>query len=431
MPNRAALLIHYLACIKAGLVATPLNYRYTSPEINHALEVSEASILFAHAERAQDLAQSQMAGKLPLGFISWGGSLGQSPSFEELINSSGPSPNVGSPDPKAPAFIFFTSGSTGKPKGVTHSVETFGWMIASLIKELQLSAEDILLPGSSISHIGSLLFSLTGLAVGARVDVARTFDGDELLPLLRTTRPTVLVMLPAALFALVRDHNAHSEDFRSLRYCFSGGDKVSAELEREFSEIAGLPIHEGYGMTELCPITMNPLSGLNKPGSVGIVATGCLVSIRDENGHEVEVGEEGRLWAKSSCKMIGYWNNHDATREVVRDGWLDTGDVLKADEDGYLWFRGRKKQIIVHDASNICPQEVEEVLLEHPTVENAGVVGVYDLIHGENVRAYITLKEGGVRPTSQELIQFARSRVGYKAPEEIVFLPENALECHG
>jgi len=238
-------------------------------------------------------------------------------------------------------------------------------------------------------------------------------------------------MLPAALFALVRDYHAHSEDFSSLRYCFSGGDKASAELEREFTEIAGLHIHEGYGMTELCPMTMNPLSGPYKLGSVGCVATGCVISIRDENGREVRVGEEGRLWAKSPCKMIGYWNNNEATQEVVRGGWLDTGDVLKADEDGYLWFRGRKKQIIVHDASNICPQEVEGVLLEHGAVDNAGVVGVYDRIHGENVRAYITLKDGAVRPISQELIQFARARVGYKAPEEIVFLPEMPLNATG
>ena len=99
----------------------------------------------------------------------------------------------------------------------------------------------------------------------------------------------------------------------------------------------------------------------------------------------MRVGEEGRLWAKSPCKMIGYWNNNEATQEVVRGGWLDTGDVLKADEDGYLWFRGRKKQIMVHDASNICPQEVEEVLLGHGAVDNAGVVGVYDRIHGEGL----------------------------------------------
>ena len=431
MPNRAALLVHYLACIKAGFVATPLNYRYTSPEIDHALEISQASILFAHAERSQDLSHSTMAAKLPRGFISWGGALGKSPRFEELIRPQEHTTDLSQPDPKSAAFIFFTSGSTGKPKGVTHTLETFGWMMASLMKEFEFTAEDIFLPGSSISHIGSLIISLAGLAVGARVDVARTFDGDELLPLLRDTRPTVLVMLPAALIALVRDHKAQSEDFRSLRLCMSGGDKVPAELEREFTDLAGIPITEGYGMTEAVPITSNPLKGQNKLGSVGCACHGVVLSIRNEDGEEVPLNEEGRLWVRAPGQMVGYWNNATATKEAIRDGWLDTGDVMKTDQDRYLWFCGRKKQIIIHDGSNICPQEIEEVLLDHEVVDNAGVVGVHDPVHGENVRAYITLKAGSKRPSSQELIQFARARVGYKAPEEIEFLATMPLNATG
>jgi long-chain acyl-CoA synthetase len=109
----------------------------------------------------------------------------------------------------------------------------------------------------------------------------------------------------------------------------------------------------------------------------------------------------------------------------------DTGDVMRADADGYLWFCGRKKQIIIHDGSNICPQEVEEALLEHAAGATAGVIGIHDLVHGENVRAYVMLKEGIARPTSQELIQFARARVGYKAPEEIVVLDAMPLNATG
>ena len=130
--------------------------------------------------------------------------------------------------------------------------------------------------------------------------------------------------------------------------------------------------------------------------------------------------------------MIGYWNRPDATAETIVDGWLDTGDVVSADADGYLWFRGRKKQIIIHDGSNICPQEVEESLLEHPAVAAAGVIGIHDLVHGENVRAYVELKPGvASSPTATELIQFSRARVGYKAPSEIVFLDSMPLNATG
>jgi long-chain acyl-CoA synthetase len=122
----------------------------------------------------------------------------------------------------------------------------------------------------------------------------------------------------------------------------------------------------------------------------------------------VPAGAEGRLWVKAPADMIGYWDNPEETAETIKDGWLDTGDIMRADEDGYLWFRGRKKQIIIHDSSNISPQEVEEAVMAHPAVENVGVVVVLDAVHGENVWAYISLEPGAAVPSSQEVIRFAR-----------------------
>jgi long-chain acyl-CoA synthetase len=431
MPNRNALVIHYLACLKAGFVATPLNYRYMPPEIDHALEVSEASILLAHAEREDDLASSKLACRLPRGVIRYGAKGGGSPTFERLLEQEPADTELPTPSPSDPAVIFFTSGSTGKPKGVTHTFETLGWLLAAWREGSETTADDIVLPGSSASHIGGFLLSFASLSAGARVLVARTFDGGELLPLLREHHPTMLVMLPAALITLVRDHDVSRDDFASIRLCVSGGDKVPAELEREFTDLAGFPIDESYGMTEIGISNLNPPSGTDKLGSVGTLNPGYQGSLRDESGRELPIGAEGRLWIKAPCTTVGYWNRPDATAETIKDGWLDTGDVMTADEDGYLWFRGRKKQIIIHDGSNICPQEVEEALLEQDAVASAGVVGIHDLVHGENVRAYITLKKGAERPTSQELIRFARARVGYKAPEEIVVLDEMPLNATG
>jgi acyl-coenzyme A synthetase/AMP-(fatty) acid ligase len=342
MPNRCALELHYIACVKAGLVATPLNYRYMAPEIDHALEVSGASVLIAHAERDRDLAASKLAGRLPRGVIRYGAKDRQAPSF-----------------------------------------------------------------------------------------VARTFDPEEVLQLLRTERPTVLYMLPAALFAVVRDHGATREDFTSLRLCRSAGDKIPLELEREFTDLTGHMIDEGYGCTEIGSATTNPPSGTIKIGSVGRANPGYTMSARSEDGTELPPDREGRLWVRSHTNMIGYWSRPDATAEVIKDGWFDTGDLMRTDGEGYFWFCGRKKQIIVHDGSNICPQEVEDALLEHAAVENAGVIGIHDLVHGENVRAYITLKEGVQRPTVQELIRFARARIGYKALEMIFVLDKMPLNPTG
>jgi long-chain acyl-CoA synthetase len=431
MPNRVQLLLHYLACFRAGLVVTPLNYRYMAPEIDHALAVSDAAILLAHAERAADLAASRRAGRLPLGQIVYGGDVGGSRSFDRLLTQEPPSRRLAPPDPASPAVIFFTSGSTGPAKGVTHSHQTLGWMLAIYTRLFGFTGADILLPGSSLSHGAAFKTAFAALSAGARVDVARTFDADEILPLLRETRPTLVMMLPSALFALVRDHGAGREDFRSVRGFVSGGDKVSAELEREFTRLTGRQISEGYGMTEVGSIAANPLVGVNKLGSVGLTSPGVVVSIRDDAGAEVAAGRDGRLWLKSPGTTVGYWNNPAATDEVIRDGWFDSGDLMRADEDGYLWFRGRKKQIIVHDGSNIAPQEVEDAVLEHPAVAAAGVVGIRNPLHGENVRAYVTLRDGVARPTAQDLIQFARDRVGYKAPEEIVVLDAMPLNPTG
>jgi acyl-CoA synthetase (AMP-forming)/AMP-acid ligase II len=431
LPNRGALIIHYLACHKVGLVATPLNYRYQPPEIDHALEVSEAVALVAHAERDTDVATSKFAPRLKFGRITYGGGKAADTRLEDLMVEGDPAQEFAPPPFSAPAFIFFTSGSTGKPKGVTHTHETFGWLTAIAVAGLGISPDDIFLPATSASHIAASSFSLAGLAAGARVVMARTFDGGELLPLLRESRPSLLCMLPAPLFGLVRYHGAAHGDFHTLRRCVAGGDKISAELEKEFNELTGSAIEELYGMTETGTSTLNPTGVLNRIGSIGKLAPGFEASIRADDGTELPVGEAGRLWMRSKSNMIGYWNRPDATAETIVDGWLDTGDLVSADADGYLWFRGRKKQIIIHDGSNICPQEVEDSLLEHPAVASTCVIGVHDLVHGENVRAYIELRPDVPCPPVAELIAFSRARVGYKAPDEIIVLDVMPLNAVG
>jgi len=432
MPNRIALLTHYLASFKAGLCVTPLNYRNTFREIDHALAVSGAAALVFHVERSADLAASTLASQLPLGMVPFGGSEGRGAfSLESMMKGHPleyPLPSVA---PSSPAAIFFTSGSTGPAKGVTHTQDSLRWMLASAVAAFSLGPDDTFLPGSSMSHIGSFLWALSSLVVGGKVAVARTFDSHELLPLLREFRPTLLAMIPAALIALVRDHDLQPGDFSSLRVCLAGSDKVSTELLNEFTKVAGFPINEGYGMTEVGLTTLNPPTGVIKLGSIGQATPGFSIEVRNDDDELVGPGQVGRIWIKTGSLMSGYWNDHEATRQVVRDGWIDSGDLAHADEDGYLWFFGRRKQVIVHDGSNISPMEVEGALDEHPAVAMAGVIGIHDELHGENIRAYVTLREDQPRPSAAELINFCRERVGYKAPEEIVFLGEMPLNPTG
>ena len=252
-----------------------------------------------------------------------------------------------------------------------------------------------------MSHIGSFLWALATLSVGGKVVVARATDAHELLPLLREHQPTILAMIPAALSALIHDHDLRPDDFSSLRMCRAGADKVSTELLTEFASEAGFPIVEGYGMTEVGLATLNPPSGEIRQGSIGRPICGFTIALRKEGGEQIEAGEVGRIWIRSRSRMPGYWQAPEATEEVVTDDWLDSGDLARADEDGYLWFFGRKKQVIVHDGSNISPYEVEGALVEHPAVALAGAVGVHDEVHGENVRAYVTLNDGGDAPAAR------------------------------
>jgi long-chain acyl-CoA synthetase len=444
MPNRVDLVVHYLACFKAELIATPLNYRYTATEIDHALRVSGARALLAHEERAGDVAASELASELELGAIAYrdaeplpqgneepGAGAGWAGEFARLLEAE-PLPRADAdPDPAEPAVIFFTSGSTGPAKGVTHSRETLRWMIAAAAGAFELGAEDTFLPGSSMSHVGSFLWALATLSVAGKVVVARATDAHELLPLLREQQPTVLAMIPAALSALIHDHDLRPDDFSSLRICRAGSDKVSTELLTEFAAAAGFPIVEGYGMTEVGLATLNPPSGEIRQGSIGTPVSGFRIELRDDDGAPIEGEAVGRIWIETRSRMVGYWEAPEATAEVVVDNWLDSGDLARADADGYLWFFGRKKQVIVHDGSNISPYEVEGALLDHPAIALAGAVGVHDTVHGENVRAYVTLADNRPQPTAADLIIHCRERIGYKAPEEIVFLPTMPLNPTG
>ncbi len=444
MPNRVDLVLHYLACFKAGLIATPLNYRYTAPEIDHALRVSGARALLANVERAADLAASELAGGLERGTIAYrdaeplpqgneepDSDHGWSHDFGGLLEADPLPPTAADADPSAPAAIFFTSGSTGPAKGVTHTHETLRWMIAAAAGAFELGPEDVFLPGSSMSHIGGFLWALATLSVAGKVLVARATDAHELLPLLRDQRPTVLAMIPAALSALIHDHDLRPGDFDSLRICRAGADKVSTELLTEFAAAAGFPIIEGYGMTEVGIATLNPPSGEIRQGSIGTPVGGFRIELRGEDGEPIEGDLVGRIWIESRSRMSGYWQAPEATAEVIVDGWLDSGDLARADTEGYLWFFGRKKQVIVHDGSNISPYEVEGALVDHPAVALAGAVGVHDTVHGENVRAYVTLAEGADRPSAADLIVHCREQIGYKAPEEIVFLDDMPLNPTG
>ena len=305
-------------------------------------------------------------------------------------------------------------------------------MLATAAAGLELGSGDLLLAGSSLSHVGAFYVSFGALSVGAGVVVARTFDGDELLPLLRDDRPTVLSMLPSALFALTRDHGAVARRLRLAAALPRGGRQGLGRARARVHRAERLRDRRGLWpdgdrarqRQPSLPASSSARSGRSLRGSRSRFAT--------TTGEELRAGERRSAVDQDRAATVGYWDDDGRRRRPPSATAGSTrATSCEPTTDGYLYFCGRRKQIIVHDGSNISPQEIEGVLLEHPSVESAGVIGIHDLVHGENVRAYITLRGGRRAADDQELIRFARAKVGYKAPEEIVVLDEMPLTATG
>ena len=213
-------------------------------------------------------------------------------------------------------------------------------------------------------------------------------------------------------------------DIRSIRACLSGAAPLPVEVKNRFEQLTGGKLCEAYGLSETPTAThCNPIRGLNKAGSIGLPLPDveCRIVDLETGSKDVPVGEIGELVLRGPNVMKGYWNMPQETRQVLRDGWLYTGDIARMDGDGYFYIVDRKKDIIIAGGFNIYPGEIEAVLGEHPKVQAAVVAGVSDEYRGETVRAYVMLKPGE-KATAEEISEFCRQRLArYKVPTAIEF----------
>lgn len=397
-----------LAVFRAGLVAVPVNTRLKAPEIAHMFEHSLTRICFSEpalaavAEEARRRGCPEVISQLPA-----------------LKTGPRPLPEI---EPTQPAVILYTSGTTARPKGVTHTHRSL-FETALLYASVPISPDDTALPITQLTHASGLNHLLAGLHQGATVVLLRTFDPATALDLIERFRCTEIWGLPALLQFVVEEQARRPRDLSSMRSAGAGGDTVPAALQRHFQERFAIQLREGYGLTEINPVTFNPLADV-RIGSIGPAAPGVSIRLVDLHGHDVAAGETGEILVRSPASCVGYWNDPAATTCLFDDGWLRTGDLASCDDNGYYWFKGRLKQLIIRGGSNISPQEVEEALHQHPAVLEAGVIGAPDSVNGEIVVAFVALREGR-QATPEELQQFARERLAdYKVPERILYLGE-------
>jgi long-chain acyl-CoA synthetase len=248
------------------------------------------------------------------------------------------------------------------------------------------------------------------------------FDPAAMLDHIERFACTWALGLPAMMQLLVLEQERQPRDVRSMRHWLAGGDTVPVSLQEKFPRLFGLPLQEGYAMTESLVITWNRVHAI-RPGSIGTVADAAEARVVGMTGAPVPDGEIGEMAVRSPANFLGYWEDPAATAAAVQDGWLLTGDLVRREADGYFWFAGRRKELIIRGGSNISPQEVEETLYRHPSILEVGVFGMPDPIYNERVVACVSLREGCLAD-QQELRDFARERLAdYKVPEQIVFLP--------
>ncbi len=214
---------------------------------------------------------------------------------------------------------------------------------------------------------------------------------DDFLKLLHKSRPTIFPGVPTIFVAIINHPKISEYDLSSVRFCITGSAPMPVEILTQFEKMTGSVIVEGFGLSESSPVThVNPIGGVRKPGSIGLPVPDTdarLVSL-DLSEQDVPVGEEGELIVTGPQVMKGYWNMPDETTNVLRDGWLYTGDIAKMDEEGYFYIVDRKKDMVIAGGFNIYPREVEEVLYQHPKVMDAVIIGIPDPYRGETVKAY-------------------------------------------
>ncbi|MFW5735262.1 MAG: long-chain-fatty-acid--CoA ligase, partial [Oceanidesulfovibrio sp.] len=341
---------------------------------------------------------------------------------------------VGDPE-KSLACIQYTGGTTGLPKGamLTHAnLSCNVRQCMAVIHGLEPQKETFLglLPYFHVYGL-TVCIALPTAVCAAMLPFPR-FAPIDILEAIRRFKPTVFPGAPAVYVALMRQKNLAEYDLTSLKYCISGSAPMPVEALKSFQTITGAGILEGFGLTETSPVThLNPLQGVRKVGSIGLPLPDTDCRIVDlATGKDLPPGKPGELLIKGPQVMRGYWNKPEETAEALRDGWFVTGDIATMDEDGYFRIVDRKKDMIITAGYNVYPREVEEVLMEHPGVKEAAVVGKRHKTRGELVQAYVVLEEEA-NVTPAELIGWCREKIAsYKVPREIVVrddLPKSVI----
>lgn len=435
MPNVPFFPVVYYGILSAGATVVPINVLLKAHEIQYCLEDADATVFFAWHGLLQESVKAYNAAETCHHFIvvDLPGATCEPPvgeSLHALMAQAAPDFPLVETMPDDGAVILHTSGTTGLPKGaeLTHFNMFFN---AHHVKGeiLRLTPEDIALAVLPLFHsFGQTCIMNACLMGGAAISMLPQFDTDKLMRTIMRDRITILAAVPTMYFYMLNVKKPESYDLSSLRMAVSGGAALPVDILLRFEKTYGVRILEGYGLTETSPVaSFNVLDRPSKPGSIGIPIWGCEMKIMREDGSFAQNGEVGEIVIRGHNVMKGYYKKPVANQETIVNGWLHTGDLAYMDKDGYFFIVDRKKDIIIRAGMNIYPREIEEVLAAHPAVLEAAVIGIPDPARGEEVKAFLALREG-VSFSVDELRAYCEERMArYKCPryfEVLASLPK-------
>ncbi len=451
-PNLPFFPIVYYGILKAGAVVVPLNVLLKGSEIAYHLQDSEAKAYFCF-EGTAELPMAQMgqqgfqeAQGCEHFFVMTADPAAASPvegadTLGRLMHGQSPTFTTADRSPEDTAVILYTSGTTGRPKGaeLTHSnMLTNAFVSRDLtLPEMKPYEQNVTLIALPLFHsFGQTVQMNAGLLHGTKLVLVPRFEPGAVLDLFVKEKVNFFSGVPTMFWALLNHAREHKIDTApiaaNLRICNSGGSAMPVELLNAFEQAFNVTILEGYGLSETSPVaTFNPLGMPRKVGSIGLPIFGCEVRVVDAEMNDVPTDEPGEIVIRGHNVMKGYYNKPEANAEAFEGGWFHTGDIARMDEDGYLFIMDRVKDMVIRGGFNVYPREIEEVLMEHPAVSMAAVLGVPHEEYGEEIKAYV-IRQPGAQLAENELVDWSKERMAaYKYPRIVEFVDALPMSATG
>jgi long-chain acyl-CoA synthetase len=412
LPAGAGYAAAFYATLLAGKSVVPINFLLGEKEIAHIIADSGIDTVVSAPPLAGRLAQ------FPLKVVD----LTQLPKSPPAL-----APKFPQPKPDDMAVLMYTSGTSGLPKGVILTYGNLQSDVDGSIQKANLQKKHHFLGVIPLFHsFGMTAMMLAPVQLGAKIIYMARFSAPGAVEAIKKHEVSLVFGVPSMFGAIARLKSATPDDFQSIYAMICGGEPLNPVLREQFKARFGVDLLEGYGLTETSPVVALNTPAEHRPGSVGKTLPGVEVKIAGEDGQALPVGQDGEIWLRGPMVMTGYYQLPQATAESLTiDGFFKTGDIGKLDTDGYLYITGRKKEMIIVSGEKAVPREIEEVLMRHPAVAEAAVVGKKDPSRGEVVVAFVQLKEDQTAQEN-ELRDFCRQQglVAWKCPREVTILTD-------